>query len=66
LQDDAAPGNLAQAALNLFDDTLIRRRVEMLFGAMASALAVDTGSLAAEAVLAELDHAVGAAHARTR
>jgi hypothetical protein len=38
----------------------------MHLGARASALAVDTGSLAAEAVLAELDHAVGAAHARTR
>ena len=30
LQDDATPGNLAQAALNLFDDTVTRRRIETL------------------------------------
>ena len=57
LQDDATPGNLAQAALNLFDDTVTRRRMETLFGEMSAALAVDTGRLAADAVLAELEHA---------
>ena len=57
LQDDATPGNLAQAALNLFDDTVTRRRMETLFGEMSTALAVDTGSLAADAVLAELERA---------
>jgi hypothetical protein len=50
--------------LNLFDDTVTRRRIETLFGQMAGTLAVDTGSLAAQAVLAELDHALEGAHAR--
>ena len=59
LQDDATPGNLAQAALNLFDDTVTRRRIETVFGGMSRALAVDTGAMAAAAVLAELDHATG-------
>jgi len=55
LQDDATPGNLAQAAQNLFDDTVTRRRIETLFGAMREALALDTGAVAADAVLGELD-----------
>jgi len=54
LQDDATPANLAQAALNLFDDTVTRRRLEALFAGFAEALSVDTGTLAATAVLAEL------------
>ena len=54
LQDDATPGNLAQAMLNLFDDTVTRRRIEALFGEMRDALALDTGAIAADAVLAEL------------
>jgi lipid-A-disaccharide synthase len=58
LQDDATPDNLAQATLNLFDDTVTRRRIETLFGRFASALAVDTGALAADAVLAELERAL--------
>jgi lipid A disaccharide synthetase len=58
LQDDATPGNLAQAALNLFDDTVTRRRIEALFAQMARSLAVDTGALAADAVLGEVDHAL--------
>jgi lipid-A-disaccharide synthase len=66
LQDDATPGNLAQAALNLFDDTVTRRRIEAVFGHMGEALSVDTGALAADAVLAELDHATGADGARSR
>ena len=32
LQDDATPRNLAQAVLNLYDDTVTRRRLEALFG----------------------------------
>ena len=64
LQDDATPGNLAQAVLNLFDDTVTRRRLETLFGQMAGTLAIDTGSVAAQAVIAELDHALGGARAR--
>ncbi|HEX2389800.1 MAG TPA: lipid-A-disaccharide synthase, partial [Casimicrobiaceae bacterium] len=58
LQDDATPGTLAQAALNLFDDTVTRRRLETLFGEMSAALAQDTGGLAATAVLEELDDAL--------
>ena len=64
LQDDATPGNLAQAALNLFDDTVTRRRIETVFGRIGHTLAVDTGALAADAVLAELDHALAVNHAR--
>ena len=54
LQETATPRNLAQAMLNLFDDSATRRRIETLFGGFAGALAADTGSLAAEAVTAEL------------
>ncbi len=57
LQDDATPGNLAQAALNLFDDTVTRRRIETVFDGIAASLAVDTAALAADAVLAEVDQA---------
>jgi lipid-A-disaccharide synthase len=64
LQDDATPGNLAQAALNLFDDTVTRRRIETVFGRLSNALAVDTGALAADAVLAELDRAHATAGSR--
>jgi lipid-A-disaccharide synthase len=64
LQDDATPGNLAQAVLNLFDDTVTRRRIETLFGQMRGALAIDTGAVAAQAVVAELDHALGGTLAR--
>ena len=64
LQDDATAGNLGRAVLNLFDDTVTRRRIETLFGRMSAELAVDTGTLAADAVLAELDRAlaVGGRH----
>ena len=54
LQDSATVTNLAQAALNLFDDTVTRRRLEALFAGMSRAMAVDTGALAADAVIAEL------------
>ena len=64
LQDDASPGNLAQAALNLFDDTVTRRRIETVFERMGRALAVDTGALAADAVVAELDRALADAAGR--
>ena len=49
LQDDATPGNLAQAALNLFDDTLTRAQaIEALFaGDSREALAADTGATSA-------------------
>ena len=53
LQEDATVANLTQAAVNLFDDTVTRRRLEALFAGFAHELAVDTGALAADAVLAE-------------
>jgi lipid-A-disaccharide synthase len=54
LQDDATPVNLAQALVNLFDDTVVRRRLDALFAGLAQTLRADTGALAAEAVAAEL------------
>ena len=54
LQDDATAENLAQAAANLYDDTVTRRRLEAVFAGFAASLAVDTGALAADAVMAEL------------
>jgi lipid-A-disaccharide synthase len=54
LQDDATPTNIAQAAQNLFDDTVTRRRLEALFADFAAALSADTGALAADAIEAEL------------
>jgi lipid-A-disaccharide synthase len=54
LQDNVTVENLAQAAGNLYDDTVTRRRLEALFASFAASLAVDTGRLAADAVTAEL------------
>jgi lipid-A-disaccharide synthase len=54
LQDDATAENLAQAALNLYDDTVTRRRLDALFAGFAASLAADTGTLAADAVVGEL------------
>ena len=54
LQDDATIENLAQAALNLYDDIVTRRRLEALFAGFAASLTADTGRLAAEAVAAEM------------
>ena len=54
MQDDATPENLAQVALNLFDDTVTRHAIEQVFAGFAHELAADTGALAAEAVAAEL------------
>jgi lipid-A-disaccharide synthase len=54
LQEEATVDNLAQAALNLYDDTVTRRRLEALFAGFAAALAADTGALAADAVAIEL------------
>ncbi len=54
LQEDATAENLAQAAANLYDDTVTRRRLEALFAGFAASLAADTGDLAAEAVAVEL------------
>ena len=54
LQGDATSANLARAALNLYDDTVTRRRLEALFAGMAAELAVDTPTIAADAVASEL------------
>jgi lipid-A-disaccharide synthase len=54
LQDDATAENLAQVALNLFDDTVTRHALESLFAGFARSLAADTGSIAASAVAEEL------------
>jgi lipid-A-disaccharide synthase len=54
MQDDATPENLAQVALNLFDDTVTRHALEELFDGFARELAADTGAIAAEAVAQEL------------
>jgi len=57
LQEEASAANLARAALNLYDDSVTRRRLEVLFAGMARSLSADTGTLAAEAVAAELRQA---------
>ncbi|HZQ62377.1 MAG TPA: lipid-A-disaccharide synthase [Casimicrobiaceae bacterium] len=57
LQENATPENLAQALLNLYDDAVIRPRIETLFAALGKALKQDTGSLAADAVVQELGRA---------
>ena len=54
LQENATAENLAQAAANLYDDMVTRRRLEALFAGFAASLAVDTGGVAAEAIAAEL------------
>jgi len=54
LQDEATVQNLARAALNLYDDTVTRRRLESLFAAMAQTLQADTPALVADAVAGEL------------
>src|SRR5215467_623738 len=54
LQDDATPPNLARAALNLYDDTVTRRRLEELFAGMAQSLAADTAAIVGDAVTREL------------
>jgi lipid-A-disaccharide synthase len=54
LQTDATAGNLARAALNLYDDTVTRRRLEALFAAMAHELAADTATIVGNAVTEEL------------
>jgi lipid-A-disaccharide synthase len=54
LQDDATPANLARAALNLYDDTVTRRRLEALFATMAQSLAADTATIVGDAVSEEL------------
>jgi len=54
LQTDATAENLARAALNLYDDTVTRRRLEALFAAMAQELRADTATIVGDAVSKEL------------
>jgi lipid-A-disaccharide synthase len=54
LQTEATAANLARAAVNLFDDTLTRRRLEALFASMARTLVAETPTLVADAVATEL------------
>lgn len=58
MQEDATPENLAQAALNLFDDTVTRHAIEHVFAGFARELSADTGAIAADAVAHELSLAV--------
>ena len=57
MQDDATPENLAQVALNLFDDTVTRHAIEQVFAECSRELAADTGAIAAQAVADELAQA---------
>ena len=54
LQGEATPPNLARAALNLYDDTVTRRRLEALFAGMAKSLTADTATIVGDAVTTEL------------
>jgi lipid-A-disaccharide synthase len=54
LQDEATADNLVRAALNLYDDTVTRHRLEALFASMSHALAADTKAIVTHAVTAEL------------
>jgi lipid-A-disaccharide synthase len=54
LQEEATVENLTQAAVNLYDDTEIRRRTEALFAGFAASLRADTARIAAQAIIDEL------------
>jgi lipid-A-disaccharide synthase len=54
LQSEATVANLSRAALNLYDDALVRRRLEALFAGMTRSLDADTGTRVADAVQSEL------------
>jgi lipid-A-disaccharide synthase len=51
LQDDATPENLAQALLNLLEDSLVRRRIEARFSRMRAGLRRNAADTAAEVVV---------------
>ncbi len=59
LQTEATVTNLSRAALNLYDDALVRRRLEALFAGMARSLNADTAAIVADAVETELRAAAG-------
>jgi len=54
LQEEATVSNLGRAALNLYDDALVRRRLEALFAGMARSLEADTAAIVSDAVEIEL------------
>ena len=54
LQTEATVTNLARAALNLYDDALVRRGLEALFAGMARSLQADTATIVGDAVESEL------------
>jgi lipid-A-disaccharide synthase len=56
LQSEARTDNLVRAALNLYDDTVTRRRLEALFAGMAKSLSGDDSAVA-DAVTDELREA---------
>ncbi len=57
LQEEATPGNLAQAVTNLLFDPVVRQRLEARFEKMAGELRCDAANAAAAAVLPLLDGA---------
>jgi lipid-A-disaccharide synthase len=71
LQDEATPANLAQAVLNLMEDTELAARLGACFAEMHATLRRDSATLAAEALAAYLpalpakirDHAPASGHA---
>jgi lipid-A-disaccharide synthase len=54
LQREASGDNLARAAINLYEDTVTRERLELIFAGMAGSLRAESAALAAEAVTDEL------------
>lgn len=54
LQRDASSENLSRAALNLYEDTVTRERLELLFAAMADSLRAQSSVVAAQAISDEL------------
>jgi lipid-A-disaccharide synthase len=51
LQDDATPENVAQAAVNLFRDPVVRERLEARFAAIHASLRCDSAAQGARALL---------------
>jgi lipid-A-disaccharide synthase len=56
LQEDATAENLAQALLNLLNDTAVRERIPRRFAAIHRELKRNTAQQAARAVLPLLSH----------
>lgn len=54
LQREASWNNLSRAALNLYEDTVTRQRLELIFAAMADSLRAQSSVVAAQAISDEL------------